>query len=149
MDTTERLDIIATYGGVLAGRSHSVSPESELPHPRGVIDEALAEELKAPTHPDYLEALTVGYVQLASFLSEGEARLVREAEDALIGARDLIQEGTEDARERAVEMVKAISEEVPAIQRRLRDRMEERLREAEALMRGGAAGGAAAGDEAP
>jgi hypothetical protein len=137
MEHAERLEIIAAYGGALAGRRHSVSADSELPHPAGVIDEALAEELKTPTHPDYLEALTVGYVQLASFLPEPEARLVQAAEDTLIGARDLIQEGTEEARERAVEMVKEIDEGVPTIQRRVRDRMEARLKEAEALMREG------------
>jgi hypothetical protein len=137
MDARERLEVIAAYGGVLAGRRHSVGPESSLPYPKPVIHRALAAEIRNPTNPDYLQALTVGYVQLASFLPESEARLVQAAEDTLIGARDLIQEGTEEARERAVEMVREIDEGVPTIQRRVRDRMEARLKEAEALMREG------------
>jgi hypothetical protein len=147
MESGARLEIIAAYGNALAGRRHSVSAETELPHPRGVIHDALAEELRAPTHPDYLEALTVGFVQLASFLPEDEAAQVQRAEDTLLGARDLIQEGTEEARERAVEMVKEIPEEVPAIQRRVRERMEKRLKEAEGLMLGGVPN--EAGDGAP
>jgi len=147
METGARLDIIAAYGNALAGRRHSVSAESELPHPMGVIHDALAHELKAPTHPDYLEALTVGFVQLASFLPDAEAHQVQHAEDVLLGARDLIQEGTPEARDRAVEMVKEIPEDVPAIQRRVRERMEARLKEAEGLMRGGREG--EAGDGTP
>lgn len=140
MDSTQRLDIIAAYGGVLAGRRHSVSPESTLPHPMGVIRDALAEELRAPTHPDYLDALMVGYVQLASFLPEAEAARVQEAEEILIGARDLIEEGGEEARERAVEMVRDIPEGVPEIQRRVKEGMAARLKEAEGLRAEGADG---------
>jgi hypothetical protein len=147
METELRMEIIAAYGGTLAGRRHTVSPESELPHPAGVIHDALAEELRAPTHPDYLEALTVGFVQLASFLPDAEACQVQDAEDALLSARDLIQEGTDEAKERAVAMVQAIPAGVPDIQRRVRERMEARLKEAEGLMRGEPRD--EAGDEAP
>ena len=140
MDNTQRLDIIAAYGGVLAGRRHSVSAESTLPHPVGVIRDALAEEIKAPTNPDYMDALMVGYVQLASFLPEAEAAQVQQAEEILIGARDLIEEGGEEARERAVEMVRDIPEAVPAIQRRVQEGMAAHLKEAEGLRAGGSQG---------
>jgi len=136
MESEARLEIIAAYGNALAGRRHSVSAESDLPHPAEVIHDALAEELKTPTHPDYLEALTVGFVQLASFIPEDDARQVQQAEDVLMGARDLIQEGTQEAHERAVEMVREIPAHVPNIQRRVRERMEARLKEAEGLMNG-------------
>lgn len=133
MESAERLDIIAAYGGVLAGRRHSVSAESTLPHPMGVIRDALAQELKSPTHPDYLDALMVGYVQLASFLPEAEAAQVQQAEEILIGARDLIEGGGEEGRERAVAMVRDIPEAVPAIQRRVQEGMARHLKEAEGL----------------
>lgn len=136
MDTRERLEVIAAYGGVLAGRRHSVAPESTLPYPKPVIHQALAAEIRNPTRPDYLKALTVGYVQLASFLPEAEAALVQHSEDLLFRARELIEDGTPADRERAVALAREIPPEVPAIQRRVQARMEARVREVKALQSG-------------
>ena len=113
MDTRERLEVIAAYGSVLAARRHSVAPESSLPYPAPVIHRALAAEISHPSHPDYMQALTVGYVQLASFLPEAEATLVQRSEDLLNEARDLIEGGTEADRERAV----ALAREIPSCRR--------------------------------
>jgi len=136
MDTRERLEVIAAYGGVLAARRHSVAPESALPYPAPVIHRALAAEIREPTHPDYMQALTVGYVQLASFLPEAEAALVQRSEDLLAEARDLIEAGAPGDRQRAMALAGEIPPEVPAIQRRVQARMEVRIREVEALQSG-------------
>lgn len=133
MDARERLEVIAAYGGVLAARRHSVAPESTLPFPMPVIHRALAAEIRNPTHPDYMQALTVGYVQLASFLPEAEAALVQHTEDLLSEARDLIEGGSPADRERAVALAREIPPEVPAIQRRVQERMEVRVREVATL----------------
>jgi hypothetical protein len=138
METGERLEIIAAYGTVLAGRRHSVASEASLPYPKDRIHEALSAELEHPTHPEYLKALAVGYVQLESFLPEVEADLVRASEDLLSAAHKLIETGEEAAKEQAVAMVRQIPEEVPAIRRRLQERMAVRLKEVESL-RGGTA----------
>jgi hypothetical protein len=136
VDATERLEVIAAYGGVLAARRHSVAPESDLPHPRPVIREALATEIERPTRPEYLEALTVGFVQLASFLPAAEAALVQRAEDLLAEAGRLIESGEDGAKERAVALAREIPPEVPDIQRRLQARMADMVQEVTAL-RGG------------
>jgi hypothetical protein len=136
MDARERLEVIAAYGGVLAGRRHSVGPESSLPYPKPVIHRALAAEIQNPTNPDYLQALTVGYVQLASFLPEPEAALVQHTEDLLAQAKDLIDTGAPADRERAVALAREIPPEVPAIQREVQARMEARVQEVKALQAG-------------
>jgi len=77
VDADRRRDIISAYGQVLENRRLIVGREKDLPFPKDLIRQALAEELLENQEGTLRNALEVGFLELESFLPDQEFELMK------------------------------------------------------------------------
>lgn len=107
MDAAIRHKIISAFGAHLETRKSVFGCESELPYPKEIVRQALAEELVGPTTPELVDAMEGFFLLLEDFVSDEEAAVAHRYDLFLArglrlkqsgdieAAGDLAREGTE------------------------------------------------------
>jgi len=126
VELTQRIEIISAYGAVLQNRRLTVGRESDLPSPKEIIRNALAEELVNPADLEMVNALEVSFIELESFLSDEEFEVVSQFERAIAEGKRLMEEGDP---KRAAALISGVPKEAMEIQRKINQQQEERLRQ--------------------
>jgi len=83
MDKNKRDEIISAYGARLAALTSPYGRESELPHSKEIIVEALAEAIVYETNSEKLNALERVFLMLDQSVSDAEYVVVQRYEKAL------------------------------------------------------------------
>jgi hypothetical protein len=92
MDDKTRSIIIRAYGKVLGARSYSCGKERDLPFPKKLIRQALAEEILVGKHDqDFRNNLEAGFVELETFIPGAELEQVKAWEGTFQKEQELIK----------------------------------------------------------
>ena len=85
MDAKLRHTIIVYYGRILQNRKYNFAKESELSHPKGLIRQALAEELLFTSHDgEERKPLETAFTELESFVPEKHFEKLRAMEEMVL-----------------------------------------------------------------
>ena len=131
MKSTQRIEIISAYGNILENRRLIVGRESDLPFPKELIRQALAEELVNPSRPELLNALEIAFLELESFLTDEEFELVSQFLKAVAEGAPLLEKGDIDLAQKAAALIADTPREAIEIQGKIARQQEERLRQVE------------------
>ena len=82
LDQKQRREIIAAYGQTLEICCKPVEREADLPFPKGLIRQAIYEELLNSPATDLRAHLEVAYIRLESFIPSDEYRILQEFKSA-------------------------------------------------------------------
>lgn len=83
MDAAIRIEIISAFGAHLETKKSVFGRESELPYPKELIRQALAEELVCPTMPELVDVMEGGFLHLEEFVSDEESDIAQRYEQVL------------------------------------------------------------------
>lgn len=130
MDTEYRDRIISAYGMHLeATKSKSAfGRESDLPYPKNLIRQALAEELAFETIPELIEVTEAAFLSLEDFISDDDYLLVQRFEVLLAQRDNILKSEGDEVIAFANEMTDALSPAMAIMDRSLsqkRERMEQ------------------------
>ena len=91
MDDKRRMTMIQAYAGILESRIYSCSREKDLPFPKSLIRQAMAEEIMVGKH-DYKirNNLENGFVELESFVTDIEFERVKSWEESFTGGKETV-----------------------------------------------------------
>jgi hypothetical protein len=126
----ERRKTIASYQKLLEKWRASVGPESVLPFSKSLIAAAIYQELMDNPTYDRRTDLEIAYVQLESFIPDGEYCILSEFKHAAALARELADTGQPDYIVAAVRLLKkANGDSAVRIQERISQKMQRRLKQ--------------------
>ncbi len=83
MDADTRIAIISAFGAHLEQKKMQFGRETELPYPKELIRQALAEELVVPTMPQLVNAMEAAFLHLEDYVSDHEYEIARLYEEVL------------------------------------------------------------------
>ncbi len=78
---TRRAEIIEDYVKVLKNRRYSAGKESDLSETKELIRKALIQELSDPTDRSLVSSMEIAYLELETFISDGEFEVIRKHEE--------------------------------------------------------------------
>jgi hypothetical protein len=126
----ERRKTIASYQELLEKWRAPVGPESVLPFPKSLIAAAIYQELMDNLTYDRRTDLEIAYVQIESFIPDGEYWILSEFKNADTLARELAATGQPDKILAAVRLLKkAKGDSAVRIQERISQKMRGRLKQ--------------------
>ncbi len=126
----ERRKTIASYQELLEKWRAPVGPESVLPFPKNLIAAAIYQELLDNLTYDRRTDLEIAYVQIESFIPDGEYWILSEFKNAATLARKLAATGEPDKIVAAVRLLKkAKGDSAVRIQERISQKMRGRLKQ--------------------
>jgi hypothetical protein len=126
----ERRKTIASYQELLKKWRAPVGPESALPFPKSLIAAAIYQELMDNPSYDRRVDLEIAYVQIESFISDGEYWILSEFEKAGTLAQKLAVTGEPDNIVAAVRLLKKAKGDIAVmIQERISQKMRGRLKQ--------------------
>jgi len=126
----ERQRTIVSYEELLEKWREPVGPESVLPFPKDLIAAAIYQELMDNPTCDRRTDLEIAYVQLESFIPDGEYCILSEFKHAAALARELADTGQPDYIVAAVRLLKkANGDSAVRIQERISQKMQRRLKQ--------------------
>lgn len=92
MDEKTRGTIIRAYGKILGARTFSCGKEGDLPFPKSLIRQALAQEILVGQHDqDFRNNLEAGFVELETFIPDTEFEQVKAWEDTFHKGQEIIK----------------------------------------------------------
>ena len=130
MEPSKRIEIISAFGSHLEQGKSFAGRESELPFPKELIRQALAEELVDPSVPSMVEAMEAGFLHLEEFVSDTEFYQVQAYETALARAREISKEGDQKAALSAAQALSGIDGAV-AVMKKISEAQSVRARQLE------------------
>jgi hypothetical protein len=92
-NTEQRGEIISRYERLLEKYSTSVASEVDLPYPKEMIRRAICEELIENPDSEMRSYLEIAFVQLESFLSAEEFKIVHDFKRASLLAQEIAKSG--------------------------------------------------------
>ncbi len=107
MDAEARIEIISAFGAHLEARKSAFGRESELPYPKELIRQALAEELTSPNMPKLIDAMESGFLLLEDFVSDPDYAVVQRYESVLAKRGELLNTERDAVRNFAKEATDA------------------------------------------
>lgn len=93
MDSEQRWEIISRYERLLEKCSTSVASEADLPYPKTLIRRAICEELIENPDSEMRSCLEIAFVQLESFLSPEEFKIIHDFKRASLLAQAIAKSG--------------------------------------------------------
>jgi hypothetical protein len=93
LSSDERWEIISGYERLLEKCSTSVASEADLPFPKTLIRRAICEELLENPDSEMRSYLEIAFVQLESFLSPEEFKIVHDFKRASLLAQEIAKSG--------------------------------------------------------
>jgi len=93
VNAEQRWEIISRYERLLEKYSTSVASEVDLPYPKEMIRRAICEELIENPDSEMRSYLEIAFVQLESFLSPEEFKIVHDFKRASLLAQEIAKSG--------------------------------------------------------
>jgi len=135
MDEKTRKAIIQAYGAKLAASTYSCGKERDLPFPKNLIRQALAEEILTGKHDrDFRNNLEVGFVELETFIPDADFEQIKAWEDTFQKGQAIIKKAKNpnDVVDRVADLIGEKSFPLH-IQSEISKRMKMRLEQIQAM----------------
>ena len=109
MDTETREKIVSAFGAHLEAKTLQFGRESDLPYPKELIRQALAEAIVYETNPKLMEAMESCFLFLEDFVSDEDFIIVQRYEHLLAQRHQLLKAEGAEVGAFAKEMADALS----------------------------------------
>jgi hypothetical protein len=119
MDAQTRDKVVSAFGAHLEAKKLQFARESDLPFPKEVIRQALAEAIVYETNPRLVEAIESCFLFLEDFVSDEEFIVVQRYEHLLAQRHQLLKAEGAEVRAIAKEMADALSSMTEILDRTL------------------------------
>jgi hypothetical protein len=128
LDQKQRREIIAAYGQTLEKCCKPVEREADLPFPKGMIRQAIFEELLENPATDIRAHLEVGYVRLESFIPSEEYQILQDFKSAGALAESKARAGNPESIVASARVLKSVKgDEAMVIQEKISKQMRLRM----------------------